>query len=320
MKCLCCGKELGENTSRQEKKNCWHNRCVKKFFGTKELPALDISEQHLEELANSTVNQGLTVPGVQKKLSLHLSQDSAARLTVVDYPTGYILKPQTEEYPSLPEFEDLTMRLAETAGIRTVPHALLKTENTYAYITKRIDRNIHATYTELYAMEDFCQLANRLTQDKYKGSYELCGRIIKKYSTHPGLDLSELFLRVLFSFAVGNSDMHLKNFSLIESQPASRSFSLSQAYDMLPVNVILPSDKEQLALTLNDKKRNLRRKDFKEFAKNCGIPEKSSENLLKIICMLKDKFLAECDLSYLSVDQKEQVKELITCRIQSLAR
>ena len=212
------------------------------------------------------------------------------------------------------------MRLAETAGIRTVPHALIKTENTYAYITKRIDRNIHATYTELYAMEDFCQLANRLTQDKYKGSYELCGRIIKKYSTHPGLDLSELFLRVLFSFAVGNSDMHLKNFSLIESQPASRSFSLSQAYDMLPVNVILPSDKEQLALTLNGKKRNLRRKDFKEFAKNCGIPEKSSENLLKILCMLKDKFLEECDLSYLSVDQKEQVKELITCRIQSLTR
>ena len=106
-------------------------------------------------------------------------------------------------------------------------------------------------------MEDFCQLSYRLTQDKYKGSYEQCGRIIKKYSATPGLDLSELFLRVVGSFVMGNSDMHLKNFSLKETEPGSRNFQLSKAYDMLPVNVIMPEDKEQLALTINGKKRNI---------------------------------------------------------------
>lgn len=48
--------------------------------------------------------------------------------------------------------------------------------------------------------------------------------------------------------------MHLKNFSLIENEPASREYSLSRAYDMLSVNVVMPEDKEQLALTLNGKK------------------------------------------------------------------
>lgn len=89
----------------------------------------------------------------------------------------------------------------------------------------------------LYAMEDFCQLSRRLTQDKYKGSYENCGRIVKRYSSMPGLDLTEMYLRVAAAFVVGNSDMHLKNFSLIENMPGSRIFQLSKAYDMLPVNV-----------------------------------------------------------------------------------
>ena len=85
------------------------------------------------------------------------------------------------------------MRLAEKMGIQTVPHALIKMNDEYAYITRRIDREITAQETLLYAMEDFCQLSKRLTQDKYKGSYENCGRIIKKYSETPGLDLSEMF-------------------------------------------------------------------------------------------------------------------------------
>jgi serine/threonine-protein kinase HipA len=278
------------------------------------MPALDVTDSQLLELANATVNQGLTVPGVQKKLSLHLSGDGDVRLTIVDYPTGYILKPQTEEYDSLPEFEDLAMRLAETAGIRTVPHGLIHVSGTYAYITRRIDREIKNDVVRLYAMEDFCQLSNRLTQDKYRGSYENCGRIIKKYSDRPGLDLSELFLRVVFSFIIGNSDMHLKNFSLREMEPANRKFCLSSAYDLLPVNIIMPEDQEQLALTLNGKKSNIRRKDFVEFAENCGIAAKSANSMLNRLCSLRDAFQTQCDQSYLADDLKMKMRELIVQR------
>lgn len=318
MKCLCCGKMISQNASESEKKWQWHKKCVVNFFHTKEMPVLDITKEQLEFLVNETVNEGLTVPGVQKKLSLHLSSDIDARLTIVDYPTGYILKPQTEEFENMPEFEDLAMRLAEIMGIQTVPHALIKMNGEYAYITKRIDREITEKETRLYAMEDFCQLSCRLTQDKYKGSYEQCGRIIKKYSTTPGLDMSELFLRVLGSFIMGNSDMHLKNFSLKETEPGNRKFQLSKAYDMLPVNIIMPEDKEQLALTINGKKRNIHKKEFRLLAEACGIPSNAAEHMLKKICSKKDKFLSQIQEAYLSEEQKKNVKELISERIEIL--
>ena len=215
----------------------------------------------------------------------------------------------------MPEFEDLAMRLADIAGIKTVPHALMTMNGEFAYITKRVDRDIKGDVVRLYAMEDFCQLSNRLTQDKYKGSYENCGRIIRKYSDRPGLDLSELFLRVVFSYIVGNSDMHLKNFSLREVEPANRHYFLSSAYDMLPVNLIMPEDTEQLALTLNGKKRNIRRIDFEKFAENCSISIKSANDMLNKLCSLRDDFLMQCDQSYLSERLKIMITEPIMQRI-----
>lgn len=318
MNCLCCGKTITDAASSAEKEWQWHKKCVKKFFQTDTLPILDITKEQLETLARETVNEGLTVPGVQKKLSLHLSKELQNRLTMVDYPTGYILKPQTEEFENMPEYEDLAMRLAELMGIQTVPHALIKIGNEYAYITKRIDREITDKEVKLYAMEDFCQLSRRLTQDKYKGSYENCGRIIKKYSIMSGLDLSEMFLRVIASFVMGNSDMHLKNFSLKETEPGNRKFQLSKAYDMLPINVIMPEDKEQLALTINGKKRNIHKKEFRKLAESCEIVPKAAENMIKRICLMEKKLLTQVDSSYLSEDQKLMVKQLIRERIQVL--
>ena len=71
MKCLCCGKPITNSATNVEKEWCWHKKCVKRFFQTDELPILDITKEQLEILANEIVNEGLTVPGVQKKLSLH---------------------------------------------------------------------------------------------------------------------------------------------------------------------------------------------------------------------------------------------------------
>lgn len=320
MKCLYCGMQISDHASADEKSWCWHKKCIKDFFHVKDMPVLDITKEQLEKLANETVNEGITIPGVQKKLSLHLSCDMNARLTIVDYPTGYILKPQTEEFKNMPEFEDLAMRLAEIMGIQTVPHALIKMNGEYAYITKRIDRDITGEKIRLYAMEDFCQLSRRLTQDKYRGSYENCGRIIKKYSEIPGVDLSELFLRVVGSFVMGNSDMHLKNFSLRETEPGNRKFHLSKAYDMLPVNVIMPEDQEQLALTINGKKRNIHRKEFLILAESCGLMPKVAEHIIAKVCGLKEKFLKQVDEVYLSENQKEKVKELIVERIEILKK
>ena len=316
MNCLCCGKPL-----KKETESGWHVSCIKHFFGTDMIPEIDIKEQTLTTIAVESIQKGFTVPGVQKKLSLHLlSEKNKPRLTLVNYPTGYILKPQVEQFEALPEAEQLVMTMADTIGISTVPHALMRGDGDLAYITRRVDRVPDGEYMKMLAMEDFCQLDLRLTQDKYKGSYERCAKIIERYSCRKGLDMAELFMRLVFCFVAGNSDMHLKNFSLIETGEGTGTYSLSPAYDLLPVNVIMPEDKEQFALAMNGKKRNLHRKDFLVYADACGISRVSAEKMLDAVIEQREKFVAMCEASLLPVHSKERFEKLIQERCDAIAK
>ena len=312
MNCLCCGKPL-----KSVSPSGWHNNCIKRFFGTASLPEIDISSDKLALITSETVNRGITVPGVQKKLSLHLhSEGKHSRLTLVDFPAGYILKPQVEEFPYMPESEHLVMSMADACGIATVPHALIRHGETTAYITKRVDRISENGHLARLAMEDFCQLDLRLTQDKYRGSYERCSKIIDRYSSRSQLDQTELFLRLVFCFLTGNSDMHLKNFSLIETYEASGEYILSPAYDLLPVNLLLPEDNEQFALPMNGKKTNLHKKDFLEFARAAHIPPETADRMIRFLLGKKEVFLQLNQESLLPPDMKARFAALMDQRFR----
>ena len=314
MNCLCCGKPL-----RTPDETGWHKACIKRFFGTTKLPEIEIDDKTLNLLATETTNKGFTVPGVQKKLSLHLVSDSRKpRLTLVNYPTGYILKPQVAEFEALPESEQLIMTMADMAGISTVTHALIKGNAGLAYITKRVDRNLTDDKIEMLAMEDFCQLDLRLTEDKYRGSYERCAKIIKQYSSRVGIDMAEFYIRLVFCFIVGNSDMHLKNFSLIETAEGSGEYVLSPAYDLLPVNANMPADKEQFALAMNGKKLNIRKGDFLKFADTCDISRQTAEKLIENLVKLTPKWLSMCEKSLLPDELKDRLKKIIIERTEVL--
>lgn len=323
MICLYCGKQIDENASNSEKKEQWHKKCIHAFFGTDQMPSIDVNKQELEHLVRKTVKEKITVPGVQKKLSLHLSDDASnPKLTIIDHPTGYILKPQSADYIALPEAEHFVMKLASLYGIQTVPCTMIKLHRQsgvpYAYITKRVDRINSGKYTGLLAMEDFCQLSMRTTADKYKSSYENVAKIIKKYSSRPAVDLSELYIRLLFCYLTGNSDMHLKNFSLIENHPGERKYVLSPAYDLLPVNVILPEDKEETALTLNGKKQNIRRNDFLKYAETIGINKSAAVKMMERMLTLHDKSIQSIDNSFMPENMKNDMKSLMDKRFTSL--
>ena len=311
--CLCCLKNLND----EEKKTGYHKKCIKKFFGTTQIPQVELSNEVLELLAKKSSSQGITVAGVQKKLSLHLlsEKSSSPRLTLLGYPQGYILKPQSADYEYLPETEGIVMQMADIAGIETVPHSLiLLSDDSLAYITKRIDRDENA---EKIHMEDFCQISERLTEDKYKGSYEQCAKIIQKFSSAPGLDLSDFFYRLLFCFITGNSDMHLKNFSLIKN-PESKEWKLSKAYDLLPVNLLMPLDNEETALTLNGKKSKLKRADFLEFARLIKLPQNAAEKMISNLLSKKEKLLTLAKSALISDELQKKFTELIEKRCARL--
>lgn len=312
MRCLCCNKILDSNSN-----NGWHFKCIKNFFNTDKLPKLDLTKDRINEIANNNVSKGLTITGVQKKLSLNLSQyGKDKRLTLVNYPSGYILKPNVEEYESLPENEQLVMSLADLVGIKTVPHALIKLENgEYAYITKRIDRIISKNKVKKIAMEDFCQLGNQLTIDKYRGSYEKCAKIIQKYSSRELLDLSELFYRIVFFYITGNSDMHMKNFSLIENND---TYVLSKAYDLVSTKLVLENDLEDLALSLNGKKTNLKKGDFIKFGKFIGLNDITINKLISNVLNYEEQMISLISESLLNNTLKCKFIELVKNRINIL--
>lgn len=305
MRCLCCNKEIKKENEK------WHASCIKKFFGTTKLPFIDLSDfkNNINSFGEKIITNNRSITGVQKKLSLHLSKEKNIRLTIVGYPNGYILKPNTDEYKNIAIAEHLVMSMANECGIKTPLHALMEINDDYAYIIKRIDRDndkkIH--------MEDFCQLANKPTEYKYNGSYERCADIIDKYSRNKILDKIELFYRLLFCFITGNSDMHLKNFSLIDNE----YYTLSYAYDLLPVRLII-NDPDEMALTLNGKKRNIRRNDFLKYASKINIDPKVANNMIKKLVNKREILIKMIEDSMLDLDFKDRFIDYLNEKIDVL--
>lgn len=306
--CLYCYRPLREGEKDM------HTVCIKKFFGTVDLPILDYTTAQLDQLALKIIQNQTSLTGVQSKLSLHLSEHKdSQRLTIVGLWDGYICKPQISLYEMMPEVEDLTMHLAEEARIEVVPHTLMRmADDTLCYLTRRIDRNSNG---EKIAMEDMCQLTERQTEHKYKSSYEQIGKAILKYSSLPKMDITNFFELILFSWLTGNNDMHLKNFSLYERLGKTR---LTPAYDLLNAIIINPKDDEELALTLNGRKKKLRREDFIKSAATMGLMEKVVEGLINKYTKLLPKFEAVVQKSFLSTELKEKYLELLKKRLYRL--
>ena len=205
------------------------------------------------------------------------------------------------------------MHLATIAKIKVVPHSLIRmASGNLAYITKRIDR----VKKEKLHMEDMCQLTERLTEDKYRGSYEQVAKAIVKYSTNPGLDVVNFFELILFSFLTGNADMHLKNFSLIHL-PTIGSV-LSPAYDLVATALVNPSDDEELALTLNSKKKKINGNDFRVSFTTLGLDVKQQENIFNKMEGAKTNWFECIDISFLNNEMKEKYKGLIQERFARL--
>ena len=304
-KCLYCYKELNANETD------FHKACSKQFFASATPPLLTLNKEQLEALAKEIILKSIAVTGVQPKLSLQLekTRNEAPRLTLVGLYGDYILKPPSEQYPCLPENEDLTMHLAEVAGIRTAAHSLIRlSSGELAYITCRFDRQ----NGQKIAVEDFCQLTETLTEHKYRGSVEKIGKLVRQFTTNKGYEQQRLFELVLFCYLTGNTDMHLKNYALIEN-PLGQ-YELSPAYDLLSTLLVL-LDEEESALTINGKKNHLKRTDFDNLAKSLQINEKTVTAIYQRFAKILPTWQECIERSFLSDEMKKQYSDLIIAKL-----
>lgn len=308
MNCLLCYKPLNSEEIDA------HSKCVANVFGLKRLPEIDIDEKKLSDYAKRIIGANRGITGVQPKLSLWLEETKKnLRFTIVDDKSNYIIKPQSETYVSLPENEDLCMHLAAEFGIEVAKHGLIKLKGgNLAYITKRFDREGESKI----ACEDLCQLSESLTEHKYRGSYEMTGKVINRYSTQPRLDILHYYQLILFCFITGNADMHLKNFSMIEKMDGT--FCLSPAYDLVSTQLVIKNETEQMSLNLNGKKNNISKKDFDILGLNLQLSEKQIENCYQSFIDRFDRIQWWIDNSFIPAEQKDTLTKLISKRMELL--
>jgi serine/threonine-protein kinase HipA len=291
-KCLYCYKMLGENEVD------YHSKCVKLFFGTNQPPVLPYQLSEMEKLAKDAAELSITVPGVQPKLSLgwiksELGNGHQGRLTIMNALEGqYILKPQNAEFPQMPENEHLSMKLAELFKVDVVPVNIIRlASGELCFITKRIDRNADGTKNH---MIDFLQILE--LADKYLGTMEILGKTIGELSINTLLDKLRFFEITVFNYVIGNNDMHLKNYSMFLSE---MGWVLSPFYDLLNVKLILPKDKEDLALMMGGKKENFNKGYFDRLGSVLKLNEKQIKQVYKrlekwlpeSISLIHDSFL-----------------------------
>ena len=255
----------------------------------------------------------LSIQGVQPKLSANLNIKNSV-FQLAEKGGRYILKPQVERFKSLPENEDLTMRLAKTVGIKVPLHGLIYSKDkSLTYFIRRFDRKGQRTKVHL---EDFGQLSGASRDTKYRSTMEKVANIIDQFCTFPAIEKPKLFRQTLFSFLVGNEDMHLKNLSLTIQD---EKVELSPAYDLLNSTIVLAAPKEEMALPIRGKRNKLTRKDLVDYygVEYLGIKSSVIGAVLNDFSLVLPKWKEELNCSFLPIDLKERYWNIIKKRHRS---
>lgn len=288
----------------------YHVQCLRRVFGSDNAPVIDLTEATLRTVALTTIGH-TTVSGAQPKISLGLVRDRRKTLRVA---TGgrerFILKPQTAEFPAIPENEHLSMQIARFFGLLTPPNALVRlADGGLAYIVERFDRPAEGGKRR---QEDFCQLRGLPPSAKYEGTAVECAEVIERYSSRSRADLIRLFETYVLSYWVGNGDLHLKNLSLLAD--ASGRYSLSPAYDIVCVS-LYEGYESRLVLPLSRADKLATRDAWLRFADLCLIPRPAALAILRRPTERQTDALALVEQSYLpAVAMKARYADVLQAR------
>ena len=301
-RCLCCGKGLTGDGH-------YHPMCLRHLFGKERLPSIPFGLSDLPALVSETGGR-MSISGVQMKLSVRVNQESLALEPVAEGGT-HILKPEPNQFPELPRNENLCMNFAAELKMSVPPHGLFPmADGTLCYIIKRFDRLEDGTKIH---KETLFQILN--ADDKYKGSLEQIGKLMRAYVYNVGLDSISFFERALLSFFIGNGDMHLKNWALLTREDGK--LALAPCYDFVSSKLYIPEE-EDSALSINGRKNKLSRSDFDALADSLQIDPKAAGNSLRKMYEAKEKIIDMSMHSELSNEWQLKLLDVINSRYERL--
>ena len=286
---------------------------LRAMFGKPVRPTIPITLSEVALQAQKLAGK-LSISGVQPKLSVRLE---GGQLVPAASEGRFILKPQTQEFPELPQNEYLCMQLGRRFGLNTAACLLLElADGSPAYLVRRFDRFKKGRRVEKLACEDMQQILGG--PDKYAGSHEQMAGAIRQHCTFAPLELQRLFEITVFNFAIGNGDAHRKNFSLLTREDGN--VALSPVYDLVSSRLVIPEESDELALTVNGKRNRLARGDFRAFADHLGIAPSYAQARLADLPGLADCFEQMIAESALSASLRQRLTDILTTRLDRLRR
>jgi len=238
--------------------------------------------------------------GMQMKFSM-LRQGERYTLSGGGKLGNYIVKPPSNDFEALPMVEAATMETARAAGmdvpevlllppskVQGLPNMLGYRHGEPFYAIRRFDRpdggRIH--------VEDFAQVFNLRTHQKYgRVNYDMIGRTLLLYAS--GLsDLKEMARRLVLNVLMGNGDAHIKNWSLIYTNPLRPK--LAPAYDLVSTVAYTTHD-TSLALNMAGVKlfKAITLDTFAAFFTRIGIVDQVREEVMEEVRVTGQRILAQ---------------------------
>lgn len=231
----------------------------------------------LEESINPSLKKDavdIGVPGVMPKLSASMI---TFPIRVKERRKEYILKLQPKEYPNLIENEAFFMGMAKACGLVTAEvKVVTDAKGQKGLLVTRFDRVYDKESKRFHRLhqEDACQLLGAYPHDKYRLPAKKICDALAKYSAAPIIDLKKCIDLYIFSYIIGNGDLHAKNISLLaQGDPAL--LALSPCYDIVST---IPYGDKRMAVPLGGRDDNFTKGDFISFAANYSIPSKAIES------------------------------------------
>ncbi len=316
MQCYSCLKEITQGY--------YCKKCRDLIFDGRKITPLTFDKKEFYKKRRELADR-MSISGVQDKISLKFEKDGTLKPTATQ--GTYILKPipaaeNIDHAEDIVANEHLSMLLSrEVFKIPTALSALIEfSDGEKAYITRRFDYGIDEENGMSIKLdqEDFASILDRSSETngknyKYDANYEACAKAIKQFVPAYMPALEDFYKRILLNYLIGNSDAHLKNFSLYRALKR-KDWSLTPNYDLLFTRYHIPGELGYMGLELFEGDNETEAfkamgyytlEDFELFAETIGVPQKRLSKLFENFLQETPKVVAMVEKSFLSDEGKQ---------------
>lgn len=233
----------------------------------------------------------LSVNGACKKISLYYDSENNRWYQPNGSASGnYIMKSCNDIYEDLSVNEQLCLSTAKRLGIEIPESFILKVNNesfrpTVLFATERYDRTIDQNSRYIGKLpvpyrlhqEDFAQALGIPLSQKYEpeGKHYLKSMfdVLRLHSSNSSKDMARLWKMCVFNFFIGNTDNHIKNFSLVYSKDLN-SVRLAPFYDVSST-LIYENISKKMAFSINHKVdiTKITKEDFRKESRLIDLDE-----------------------------------------------